>query len=61
MKWVLRTSARVWEFLRDANTVLRPCRFSAIVVAAGAALLFSSQGLEFTVRLRALLETLRGG
>jgi hypothetical protein len=53
MNWVLQTSARVWEFLCDANTVLRPCRFSAIVVAAGAALLFSSQGLEFTVRLPA--------
>ena len=51
MKWLLQISARVWEFLRDVNTVLRPCRFSAIVVAAGAALLFSSQGLEFTVRL----------
>ena len=51
MNWLLQTSARVWEFLRDVNTVLRPCRFSAIVVAAGAALLFSSQGLEFTVRL----------
>ena len=53
MNWMLRTSARVWEFVRDANTVLLPCRFSAVVVAAGAALLFSSQGLEFTVRLPA--------
>src|SRR5678816_4149709 len=51
MNRVLQAAARAWEFLRDLNTVLRPCRFSAIVVAAGAALLFSAQGLEFTVRL----------
>src|SRR6266513_1941368 len=51
MKWLLETSARIWEYLRDLVTVLLPCRFSAIVVAAGAALLFSAQGLEFTVRL----------
>jgi len=51
MKRVLETAARTWQYLRDVVTVLRPCRFSAIVVAAGAALLLSSQGLEFTVRL----------
>ena len=53
MKRLLEMSARTWECLHDIVTVLRPCRFSAIVVAAGAALLFSSQGLEFTVRLPA--------
>jgi hypothetical protein len=53
MKWLLETSAKIWECLRNLVTVLRPCRFSAIVVAAGAALLFSAQGLELTVRLPA--------
>jgi len=53
MKWLLESSARIWEYLRDTVTIVRPCRFSAIVVAAGAALLLSAQGLEFTVRLPA--------
>jgi len=53
MKRLLETAARTWQYLRDVVTVLRPCRFSAIVVAVGAALLLSSQGLEFTVRLPA--------
>jgi hypothetical protein len=53
MNRVLVVLARVWQFLRDVAAVLRPCRFSALVVAAGAALLLSGQGLEFTVRLPA--------
>src|SRR5882672_3865372 len=53
MDRVLEACARLWQFLCDVVTVLRPCRFSALVVAAGAALLLSSQGLEFTVRLPA--------
>jgi hypothetical protein len=53
MNRVLAVLARVWQFLRDVAAVLRPCRFSALVVAAGAALLLSAQGLEFTVRLPA--------
>jgi hypothetical protein len=48
---VLVVVAKGWQFLRDLVTVLRPCRFSALVVAAGAALLLSDQGQEFTVRL----------
>ncbi|HET7763926.1 MAG TPA: hypothetical protein VFK92_02435 [Burkholderiales bacterium] len=51
MKRALAAVATAWQFLRDVVTVLRPCRFSALVVAAGAALLLSAQGLEFTVRL----------
>jgi hypothetical protein len=53
MKRLLEIFARSWQCLRDLVTILRPCRFSAIVVAAGAALLLSAQGLEFTVRLPA--------
>jgi len=53
MNLVLEAGARVWQFLRDVVTVLRPCRFSALIVAAGVALLLSGQGLEFTVRLPA--------
>jgi hypothetical protein len=53
MKLLLDACARLWQFLRDIVTVLRPCRFSALVVAAGVALLLSGQGLEFTVRLPA--------
>ena len=53
MNLLLEACARVWQFLRDVVTVLRPCRFSALVVAAGVALLLSGQGLEFTVRLPA--------
>jgi len=48
---MLEIIARGWQFLRDVVTVVRPCRFSALVVVAGAALLLSGQGLEFTVRL----------
>ena len=51
MDRLLEICARLWQFLRDLVTVLRPCRFSALVVAAGAALLLSAQGVEFTVRL----------
>ena len=51
MKWLLDGFARIWQFLRDVATVLLPCRFSALVVVAGAALLFSDQGTEFAVRL----------
>src|SRR6266853_966189 len=53
MKRLLEIFAKSWQCLRDVVTVLIPCRFSAIVVAAGAALLLSAQGLEFTVRLPA--------
>src|SRR5258705_3570881 len=53
MKRLLEIFAKSWQYLRDVVTVLRPGRFSAIVVAAGAALLLSAQGLEFTVRLPA--------
>src|SRR5258706_15015184 len=53
MKRLLEIFAKSWQCLRDLATILRPCRFSAIVVAAGAALLLSAQGLEFTVRLPA--------
>ena len=53
MKRLLQILANSWQYLRDVVTVLLPCRFSAIVVAAGAALLLSAQGLEFTVRLPA--------
>ena len=51
MNRVLEAFAKAWQLARDVVTVLRPCRFSALVVAAGAALLLSGQGLEFTVRL----------
>jgi hypothetical protein len=51
MKRLLAACARLWQFLRDCAAVLRPCRFSALVVIAGAALLLSDQGQEFTVRL----------
>src|SRR5258706_3646598 len=53
MKRLLEIFAKSWQYLRDVVPVLLPCRFSAIVVAAGAALLLSAQGLEFTVRLPA--------
>ena len=48
---LLATFAAWWERLRDAALVLRPCRVSAAVVLAGAALLASPQGQELTVRL----------
>ena len=48
---MLEIVAKGWQFVRDVVTVVRPCRFSALVVAAGAALLLSGQGIEFTVRL----------
>ena len=51
MARLLEIFARLWQFLRDLLTVLRPCRFSALVVAAGAALLLSGQGHELTLRL----------
>ena len=51
MNRFLDACAGLWQFQRDLVTVVRPCRFSALVVAAGAALLLSAQGLEFTVRL----------
>ena len=51
MNRVLEAFAKAWQLARDVVAVLRPCRFSALVVAAGAALLLSGQGLEFTVRL----------
>jgi hypothetical protein len=53
MARLLEICARLWQFLRDIVTVLRPCRFSALVVAAGAALLLSGQGHELTLRLPA--------
>src|SRR5258706_15469626 len=53
MKRLLEIFAKSWQCLRDLATILRPCRFSAIMVSAGAALLLSAQGLEFTVRLPA--------
>jgi len=53
MNRVLEWFAKLWQFLRDVVTVLRPARFSALVVVAGAALLFSDQGQEFTTRLPA--------
>jgi hypothetical protein len=53
MARLLEILARLWQFLRDLVTVLRPCRFSALVVAAGAALLLSGQGHELTLRLPA--------
>ena len=53
MNRMLEAFAGAWQFLRDVVTVLRPCRFSALVVAAGAALLLSDQAREFTVRLPA--------
>ncbi len=45
MKRLLEIFAKSWQCLRDLATILRPYRFSAIVVAAGAALLLSAQGL----------------
>src|SRR5690349_13027983 len=51
MSRVLEALARLWQFLGDVVAVLRPCRFSALVVAAGVALLLCPQGLELTVRL----------
>src|SRR5258706_5997062 len=53
MKRLLEIFAKSWQYLRDVVPVLLPCRFSAIVVAAGAALLLPDNGLEFTVRLPA--------
>src|ERR1700704_104370 len=53
MTRLLEIFAKSWQCLRDLATILRPCRFRAIVVAAGAALLLSAQGLEFTVLLPA--------
>lgn len=49
MNWVLRVSAEAWQWMRDVGAVLRPCRFSVVVVVAGAALLASPQGREVTV------------
>jgi hypothetical protein len=46
-----RGLAWAWTWLRDAEAVLHPCRVSAVVVLAGALLLFSPQGQEFTIRL----------
>src|SRR5258705_7138503 len=53
MKRLLEIFAKSWQCLRALAPILRPCRFSAIVVWAGGALLLSAQGLEFTVRLPA--------
>ncbi len=50
---MLEMIAKGWQFLRDLVTVVRPCRFSALVVAAGAVLLLSDQGREFMLRLPA--------
>jgi hypothetical protein len=49
MNWVLRVTAEAWQWMRDIGAVLRPCRFSVLVVIAGAALLASPQGREVTV------------
>jgi len=46
---MLRIAAELWQWMRDVGAVLRPCRFSILVVAAGAALLASPQGREVTV------------
>lgn len=53
MNRILVACAKAWQLLRDIVTVVRPCRFSALIVAAGAALLLSDQAREFTVRLPA--------
>ena len=53
MNRILAACAGAWQFLRDLVVVLRPCRFSALVAAAGVALLLTDQGREFTVRLPA--------
>src|ERR1044071_8648698 len=46
---MLRIAAELWQWMRDVGAVLRPCRSSLLVVAAGAALLASPQGREVTV------------
>ena len=43
MNGILVACARAWQFLRDVVIILRPCRFSVLVVAAGVALLLSDQ------------------
>jgi hypothetical protein len=43
---------KLWEGSRKLNAVLRPCRFSLFVIAAGGAfLLLTPQGSEVAVRL----------
>jgi len=47
-----RRFATAWQALRDLGAVLRPCRFSVFVIAAGGAiLLLTAQGQELAVRL----------
>jgi hypothetical protein len=53
MNGLLGFTAKCWAFLRDAGMVLRPCRFSVLVVVAGAALLASAQGREVTIGVSA--------
>lgn len=58
MNGLLTSTAKLWAFLRDVGMVLRPCRFSVLVVVAGAALLASPQGREVTIGVSA--ESARG-
>lgn len=53
MNGLLTSTAKLWAFLRDVGMVLRPCRFSILVVVAGAALLASPQGREVTIGVSA--------
>jgi hypothetical protein len=48
---MLKFIAKQWQRMRDIGAVLRPCRFSILVVVAGFALLFTPQGTELTVGL----------
>ncbi|MEY8875484.1 MAG: hypothetical protein AB9M60_03170 [Leptothrix sp. (in: b-proteobacteria)] len=51
-KKLLLACAQLWAWLRDLLFVLRPCRFSVLVLLFGAVLLMAvPQGRELTVRL----------
>src|SRR5258707_242854 len=66
---MLEMIAKAWQFLRDVVMVVRPCRFSLLVVVAGAALLPSPPGNPASAKvgtsgragMRFALETARAG
>ena len=46
---MLKIIAEFWQWMRDVGAVLRPCRFSILVLVAGFVLLFTPQGEELAV------------
>lgn len=52
--WVFATIDKIWEFIKDIGSILKPCRFSIILlIAVSAFLILADQGQDV---LRALTE-----